>query len=279
VSATAPVDPNHFLWVADFLYTEAGIVLTPEKSYLVQTRLTPLLRIFDLPDLALMFARLRSRTNPNLALAVVDAFTTNETSFFRDLHPFDTLAADILPAMVAKRESTRVLRIWSAACSTGQEPYTLGMLLRNHFPELRPWDVKILATDLCTNALSIAQAGLYRPNEVSRGLDERYVKRFFKPVGRKFQISSDIADLVHFERFNLVTQLRADGPFDIIFLRNVLIYFDEQTRNVVLSRMRDLLAPDGILMLGGSEAACQMPDGFATQRHERTTWHMRKSAT
>lgn len=276
MSTAAPVvDPNDFEWVAAFLYKESGIVLTPEKSYLITTRLTPLLRRFDLPSMGILLGRLRSRTDAELTEAVVDAFTTNETSFFRDHHPFETLAADILPAIIEARKVKRRLRFWSAACSTGQEPYTLGMTVRSHFPELRSWNISILATDLSTDCLAVAKAGLYKKHEVHRGLDDRFVNRFFQLEGRNHHVLPDISNLVTFEQFNLVTQKRSDGPFDVIFLRNVLIYFDDEIREAILIRMHALLAPDGVLMLGGSEAASHMPEGlYETRRHDRTTWHV-----
>ncbi|MCA9570399.1 MAG: protein-glutamate O-methyltransferase CheR, partial [Myxococcales bacterium] len=201
--------------------------------------------------------------------------TTNETSFFRDAHVFVTLAENKLPGLLPTRRD-RSLRVWSAACSTGQEPYSLGILLLEH-PELRGWDVSIRATDLCSTVLAKAESGLYRAHEIQRGLSDAQRERWFEPSGRHWAVRRRLRELVSFATWNLLDPNPPAGPFDLVFLRNVLIYFDAPTQQRVLRSIHRSMAPGALLVLGGTEAATRVPAGcFDVEREERSTWLRRR---
>ncbi|MFN8601182.1 MAG: protein-glutamate O-methyltransferase CheR [Candidatus Binatia bacterium] len=187
--------------------------------------------------------------------------TTNETLFFRDVHPFEALRVKLLPELLARR-TTRELRIWSAACSSGQEPYTIAMLLRESFPQLATWKVEILATDLSPTMVAKARAGVYGKIEINRGLPLPLLTKYFEQEGPDYRISDELRSMVTFREQNLATQWPAMGPFDLVFLRNVLIYFDVETKKSILSRTLRLMRPDGYLLLGAAETTLNLEDRF-----------------
>jgi chemotaxis protein methyltransferase CheR len=248
VGADADVDDIRKL-VAD----RAAIVLDDSKQYLVESRLLPLARSEGVTGLSGLVGRLRVRgPSDPLVTAVVEAMTTNETSFFRDPPVFETLRTSILPDLIAKRSAARRLRIWSAAASTGQEAYSVVMLLREHFPELSGWRVEVLGTDLSTAVLEKARIGVYSRFEVARGLSTERLGRWFRPKGADYQLDRSILDAVQFRPLNLVTP----GPLpqsDLVLLRNVLIYFDLETRRRILTRVRAAMEPGSWLLLGTAE--------------------------
>jgi chemotaxis protein methyltransferase CheR len=241
-----------FEQVRKLIYARAAIVLDPGKEYLVESRLAPIARARGCRDVDELCAKLEQR-DPALIDEVVEAMTTNETSFFRDHHPFEALRRTVLPELIEHRQQTRSLRVWCAACSTGQEPYSLAMLLDEHFPALSTWDVTIRATDIARSVLDRARSGRYRQIEVNRGLSARALVRYFSRDGLEWEIRPEIRRRVQFEEMNLITAWPRTEPFDLIFLRNVLIYFDQPTKLSLLQRARDVLRSDGYLLLGGSE--------------------------
>jgi chemotaxis protein methyltransferase CheR len=192
-----------------------------------------------------------------LERAVAEAMTVNETSFFRDGRPFELLRADLLPKLIEGRRLVRGLRFWSAACSTGQEAYSLAMLIRESFPMLSGWSIRIEGTDLCAEVVQRAQAGRYRRVEMNRGLPARFVVRYFDHVGEDWVVKEEVRKMCAFRQANLCAPQppfrRADDRFDVIFLRNVMLYFSQETRRALLNNIHRLLAPDGILFLGSTE--------------------------
>jgi chemotaxis protein methyltransferase CheR len=232
-------------------------VLDASQDYLFDTRLSKLLRNHGMTQLEELVQHLRIRKNPMLERAVAEAMTINETSFFRDSRPFELLRTDLLPQLIEARRSARTLRFWSAACSTGQEAYSLAMLLREHFPTLGGWDICIEGTDLCAEVVERAQAGRYHRIEMNRGLPARFVVRYFDRVGEDWVVKEPMSKMCNFRQANLCgPQLpfrRASDRFDVIFLRNVMLYFSQETRKELLAYIHRLLASDGILFLGSSE--------------------------
>jgi chemotaxis protein methyltransferase CheR len=232
-------------------------VLDPSRDYLFETRLTKLLRNQGMSHLGQLVDHLRTQKNPLLERAIAEAMTINETSFFRDSRPFELLRTELLPKFVEARRHKRVLRFWSAACSTGQEAYSLGMLMFEHFSMLSGWDIRIEGTDICGEVVERAQAGCYHRIEINRGLPARSVVRYFDHLGEDWVVKPEIRKLCHFRQANLCSpQLpfnRAGDRFDVIFLRNVMLYFSQETRRTLLAGIHRLLEPDGILFLGSSE--------------------------
>ena len=232
-------------------------VLDPSRDYLFETRLSKLLRNQGMNRLEELVHHLRSSKDPVLERAIAEAMTINETSFFRDARPFELLRTDLLPKLIEGRRSLRALRFWSAACSTGQEGYSLAMLMREHFPLLVGWNLRIEGTDLSGEVVERAQAGHYHRIEINRGLPARFVVRYFDHKGEDWTIKPEVRALCNFRQANLCApQLpfnRSTDRFDIIFLRNVMLYFSQETRKTLLAGIHRLLAPDGVLFLGSSE--------------------------
>ncbi len=232
-------------------------VLDPSRDYLFETRLTKLLRNQGMTRLEQLVQHLRLKKNPTLERAIAEAMTINETSFFRDGRPFELLRTELLPKLAETRRPARTLRIWSAACSSGQEAYSLAMLIHEHFPLLASWNLRIEGTDICAEVVQRAQAGLYHRIEINRGLPARFIVRYFDHVGEDWVVKPEIKRICNFRQANLaLPQLpfnRADDKFDIIFLRNVMLYFSQETRKVLLANIHRILVPDGILFLGSSE--------------------------
>lgn len=229
-------------------------VLDPSRDYLFDTRLTRVLRTQGMTQLEELVQHLRLRKNPTLERAVAEAMTINETSFFRDTRPFDLLRTDLLPKLIEARRITRTLRIWSAACSTGQEGYSLAMLLREHFPQLAGWNLRIEGTDIASEVVERAQNGCYHRIEMNRGLPARFVVKYFDHVGEDWIVQDEIKQMCHFRLANLCgPSLPFHEKFDIIFLRNVMLYFSQDTRKALLVNVHRLLAADGTLFLGSTE--------------------------
>ena len=253
---------EEFDFLCKMLKDRSGLVLTRDKAYLLESRLLPVARKCSLKSVDELVAAVRSRPNGDLARDIVEAMTTNESFFFRDIKPFDQFKNFVLPALMKSRAARRQIRIWSAACSSGQEPYTLAMLLAEEQAKLAGWSIDILASDLSTEILDKAQAGHYSQFEVQRGLPIQYLVKYFKQQGERWQIDAAIRNRVRFRVFNLLDEPASLGGFDVIFCRNVLIYFDQLTKTTVLDRLSRVLAPDGFLYLGGAETVLGISDKF-----------------
>jgi chemotaxis protein methyltransferase CheR len=251
------------------LHERSGLVLTPDKSYLLESRLMPIARTYGAKGLDELVALLRKKPDPVLTRAITEAMTTNETLFFRDVKPFEQFRRAVLPGLLKQRAESRVIRIWCAACSSGQEPYSLAMVLREEQAMLAGWKIQILGTDINSEMVLRARAGLYSQFEVQRGLPIHMLVKHFTQIEDKWQISQAVRDGVEFREYNLLHDLRGLGQFDIVFCRNVLIYFDQPTKTQILDRIAHLLPPDGILYLGGAETVFGVTERFEPVPNER----------
>jgi chemotaxis protein methyltransferase CheR len=236
-------------------------VLDPSRDYLFETRLQKILRSQGMSQVGELVVHLKQRRDYELERAIAEAMTINETSFFRDSRPFELLRTDLLPRIIEARCGLRTLRLWSAACSSGQEGYSLAMLLTEHFPLLGGWSLRIEGTDICGEAVERAQTGRYHRIEINRGLPARFVVRYFDHANEIWTAKPELRRMCNFRQANLCAPQfpfsRADDRFDVIFLRNVMLYLSLDTRRVLLDNIRRVLAPDGVLFLGSSE---QPPD-------------------
>ncbi len=247
--------------LAATLKLRSGLILGSDKTYLIESRLAPVARREGFATVSALLTALRAKRDEKLMATVTDAMTTNETFFFRDKVPFDQFKSDILPAL-AKARSTGDIKVWCAACSTGQEPYSLAMLMeemRMNFPRV---NLDILATDISDRCLEKAQSGLYTQFEVQRGLPITMMVKNFEKVDEMWRISPKLRSSVRFKKFNLLDDLRALGRQDIIYCRNVLIYFDLETKKRVLEQIANMLADDGYLFLGAAETVLGITDVF-----------------
>jgi chemotaxis protein methyltransferase CheR len=251
-----------FEFVCRLVRDRSAIVLEPGKEYLVEGRLTPVARQLGLDTVAGLVGRLRAAPDNGLAARVVEAMATTETSFFRDHHPFATLRTAVLPELIRLRAGERRLDVWCAACSTGQEPYSIALLLREHFPNLAGWRVSILATDLSGEALGRGREGRYTQLEVNRGLPAALLARYFRQYGTSWEMSENIRRMVEFRELNLARPWPYLPRMDLVFLRNVMIYFDAETKRSILGRVARLLRPGGYLLLGGAETTLNLDDSF-----------------
>jgi chemotaxis protein methyltransferase CheR len=251
---------QEFAFISGLVRRDAAIVLEAGKEYLVEARLLPLARQFGVTTVSEFVNRAQQRPEPETHRRIVDALTTNETSFFRDGEPFNQLVTTVIPDMVARRAANRTLKIWSAACSSGQEPYTLAMVLQDALPI--GWSFDIVGSDISTEMLRRAEAGQYSQLEVNRGLPATLLVRHFERTGANWKVSPALKKSVSFKRLNLAAPFPAMGPFDIVFIRNVLIYFDVETKRSVLQRVANTLRPDGWLFLGSAETTIGIDDRF-----------------
>jgi chemotaxis protein methyltransferase CheR len=256
-------------FIRQLLRERAAIVLTESKGYLIDSRMPPLCRAHGLAGLSELVKELRRAPHGPLAQEVVEALTTNETSFYRDAGCFDALRERILPEIVERRRRARSINIWSAAASTGQEAYTLAMTIAD-MPELADWRIGILATDIDEKVLARARTGEYSQAEVNRGLPARQLVKHFEKNGARWRIRETLRRWVRFRRMNLAGPWPAMEPMDLILIRNVLIYFDTQTKRDVLTRARAVLRPGGYVLLGGSETTINLTDAYDRVRLGRT---------
>ncbi len=260
--------PDDFDFLARMLKERSGLVITPDKAYLLESRLMPLARARNLKGIEEIIPRMRGR-DETLARDVTEAMTTNESFFFRDNKPFDQFRDVVLPQVMAARAGRRSIRIWSAACSSGQEAYSLGMLLKEGAPKLAGWNIEIVGTDISVEMLEKAKAGLYSQFEVQRGLPIQLLVKYFKKKDQSWQIDSALRGMVQFREWNLLQDLRQLGQFDIVFCRNVLIYFDQPTKSRVLENIAKQMPDDGILYLGGAETVLGISDRFKPMPNQR----------
>lgn len=253
----------------DLLKNASGLVLTQDKTYLIESRLNPLAKKWGYSDIAEMTNILRGVPPKELIIDIVEAMTTNETSFFRDSKPFDIFKATVLPYFKNKVGHSKKLRIWCAASSSGQEPYSLAMILKEEQAKMPGWTFEIVATDISHDILDQAKEGIYTQFEVQRGLPITLLMKYFTQDGDKWGINQDIKDMVKYKYFNLLESMIGLGKFDIIFCRNVLIYFDQPTKKDVMNNLHTLLPDDGFLFLGGAETVLGITDDFKAMPDNR----------
>jgi chemotaxis protein methyltransferase CheR len=262
-----------FQWVCRLVRERAAIVLDGGKTYLVETRLAPVAQREGFATIHDLVAALRAAPFRDLHRKVVEALTTNETSFFRDPPTFDALRAKLLPELIRARSADRRLDIWCAASSTGQEPYSIALLLREHFPELAGWVVSFVASDLNLDVLARAREGVYSQIEVNRGLPAPLLAKYFEKRGASWQIRDDVRRMIQFTHVNLAEAWPPLPPADLVFLRNVLIYFDLPTRRQVFQRLRSVLRADGHLVLGGTETTINVDDSWERRVVDRVPFY------
>ena len=257
-----PMTSGDFNYIRELVRKQAALSLEPGKEYLVESRLEPLARHEGFPSYHQMVTSLRVGPIRDLHRKVVEAMTTNETSFFRDPRVFGMLSKSILPALVAARSSERSLTIWCAGCATGQEPYSLAMLLNDHRPSLEGWNVRIIASDISRDVIARAQAGRYSQSEVNRGLPANQLVKYFRKDGSAWEIRPEIRRMVEFRELNLIHPWPRLAGIQLVLMRNVMIYFDVETRKSILARTSLLLDPGGYLLLGGAETTINLDDSF-----------------
>ena len=263
----------------NLLKDRSGLVITEDKVYLLESRLGPVAKKWGYNSLETMTIALQGVPDKDLIVDIVEAMTTNETSFFRDSRPFDMFKDHLLKYMKDARNTQKRLRIWCAAASSGQEPYSLAMILKEAAAEYPGWSFDILATDISNEILDQARQGLYSQFEVQRGLPIQMLMKYFEQQpDQKWQITNEIKNMVKYDNFNLLASMTALGNFDIIFCRNVLIYFDEATKGDILGRMSKIIAPDGFLMLGGAETVMGITDEFVPLPDKRGVYVTKTSS-
>jgi chemotaxis protein methyltransferase CheR len=263
------VTPLEYDYLRRLLKERSGLVLSADKQYLVESRLLPLARRAGLASLTGLVQALRGPNAEPLTVEVVEAMTTNESFFFRDKIPFEQFRDVMMPALLAARAAQRRIRIWCAAASTGQEPYSLAMCLKEMKDKLSGWRVEILGTDLSLEVLEKAKAGVYSQFEVQRGLPINFLVKHFTQNGDTWQIAPEIRAMVQYRPLNLLADFNHLGTFDVVFCRNVLIYFDQDTKVGVLNRIARLLEPEGFLMLGAAETVVGLTEAFKPMPDKR----------
>ncbi|HEV8070453.1 MAG TPA: protein-glutamate O-methyltransferase CheR [Planctomycetaceae bacterium] len=248
--------------IRKLLHDRSAILLDSDKQYLVESRLAPILRQRNLSSIGELVAQLRGQPGNGLTRQVVEAMVTTESSFFRDHHPFEALRNVVIPDLINRRRDERRLHIWCAASSHGQEPYSIAILLREHFSELAEWKVSLLASDLSREVLARAREGRYNQIEVNRGLPAALLLKHFDQHGTDWQLKLPVRKMVSFEEINLARTWPALPRMDIVLIRNVMIYFDVETKKDILARLASLLRPDGYLVLGGAETTINLNGSY-----------------
>lgn len=251
------------------LKKRSGLFLAIEKSYLLQSRLLPVARKWNLASVEELANAIRTKNEERLIVAICEAMTTNESSFFRDQKPFDLFRTVMLPQLMQARAARKHIRIWSAASSSGQEAYSLAIICAEEAAKLKGWRIEIVGTDYSTEMVKRAQAGTYTQFEVQRGLPAPVLIKYFTQLGSdQWQINAALRDTVRFQQANLLEDFTALGSFDIVFCRNVLIYFDRNDKIKVLHNIHSRMAPDGYLLLGGAETVVGLTEKFkAMEKH------------
>jgi chemotaxis protein methyltransferase CheR len=269
---------ENFAWLAKYLLDNTGLVLGADKMYLVESRLGPIARKYDAAGLDALTDALRAGHNAALKRDIIDAMMTNESFFFRDVKPFEQFRQVLLPRLLQTKAAQRVIRIWCAACSTGQEPYTIAMILKEEEGRLAGWKTEIIATDISYDALERAKAGVYSQFEVQRGLPIQLLVKYFTQNGDRWQIAPALRNMVQFRELNLLGDFTGLGAFDVVLCRNVLIYFDQATKAAILDRISRVMQPDGFLFLGGAETVLGVSEKFTPVQEHRGIYELASGA-
>lgn len=265
-----PIHPRDFEVVCKAIAEDAGIILRPGKEYLVESRLVPLVKSEGYDSVEGLIGHLRTGSR-HLRAVVVDAMTTNETSFFRDAAPFEIIQESVLPSLFESRSATKSLRVWCAASSSGQEPVSLALLIRDRFPQMAKWDIKITATDISESMLERCREGVYSQLEVARGLPSPLLTKYFNKRGEAWQLRDEIREMIEYRRLNLANRFPPMPQMDMVMIRNVLIYFDDELKEQILANIAKVLKPDGFLFLGSTETP--RGAGFLRVKAHRTSYY------
>lgn len=269
-----------FQYIRDFIKEKSAISLDESKGYLIEARLCPLIERYKKSSIAEIIDCIRADPNGPIADSVINAIIIHETSFFRDIHPQEALQFEIIPKIIDARKNQKTLRIWCGACSSGQEPYSIAMLLKEHFSEpLKDWDVNILATDISTDIINQARKGLFNQIEMNRGLPLPYLVKYFKKAGLKWKINDEIQSMINFRSMNLIKNWIPMHPMDIVLLRNVLIYFDIETKQKILCNLVNVMQSQSYLFLGSTEALVNLNVPFTRIQSTRSFYYTPKAST
>lgn len=264
------INANDFQFISKMVLELSAIVLETGKEYLVESRILPLAKQEGFASIGELVNSLRVNPKNGLSVKVVDAMTTNETSFFRDIHPFETLKKHIIPDLIKKRSATKQLNIWSGASSSGQEPYTIAMILRENFPELRNWKVNYISSDISNEMLDRCKKGVYSQLEINRGLPATLMIKYFERHGTEWQAKEDLRKMIDFRYLNLCERWPLLPKMDLVLLRNVLIYFDVEMKKKILKQIQELLRPDGYMFLGAAETTMNLNESFERMDYKQS---------
>lgn len=260
--STAVLDTDTITYVCTLVRRKSAIELDAAKAYLIDARLTPVAKRFGYESTSDMVRTLQAKPNHDVQQQVVEAMTTNETSFFRDAHPFEAMRTTIVPELLKTRAAKKALNIWSAASSTGQEAYSIAMLLRENFAELANWNIRIVGTDLSDDVLEKARAGRFSQVEMNRGLPALLLAKYFRREGMQWELAPQIRAMATFTKLNLIERWPPLPTMDVVFLRNVLIYFSPDTKRAILEKIRAVMAPQAVLFLGAAETTMGLDSSF-----------------
>ena len=274
IENTCEISDENYTYLQQQIYRSSGIVLDDSKRYLLETRLTPIVRKQNLKSINELCALLRTTKQSKITQEITEAMTTNETFFFRDAAPFKLLREKILPPLIEERKSSRQLSFWSAAASSGQEAYSLAMVLLEM--NLKDWKIEIFGTDLAEKVLDRAREGKYIQIEVNRGLPAPYLVKYFNRQGLEWQIKDELRRMVRFQQFDLRQSMRGLGPFDVVLCRNVLIYFDVETKKSILRQIEGTLRRGGRLLLGAAETTMNLNTSLERQTVDGSTFYLKK---
>lgn len=264
---------SEFDYLRELVKTNAAIAIDAQREYLMEARLAPVAEREGFASVSALIARLRSQSEGDLHWKVVEAMTTNETSFFRDVKPFDALRKVILPQLIQARQDERKLSIWCGASSSGQEPYSMAILLREHFPALLGWNIQIIASDISSEMLAKARQGVYTQLEVNRGLPATLLVKYFKRNGTEWRLDEKVRKMVDYRRINLAGPWPFMPPVDLVMLRNVMIYFPVETKKQILRGIRQVLRPDGFLFLGTAETTISLDTSYKNEIYENVSYY------
>jgi len=265
-----------FEYLKTMLKEQSAIVLETGKEYLVESRLNPLAKSEGFVSLDALMAQMRAKPLGALHHKVVDAMTTNETFFFRDIHPFEVLKKNVLPELIQKRANEKTLNIWCAAASSGQEPYTIAMVIREYFPMLNSWNIRFLASDISDTMLQRCREGVYTQADVNRGLPAALLIKYFEKKEAHWKLKPEMIKMIEFKKINLMNPFPLMPPMDLVFMRNVLIYFDVETKKSILGRVRNILKKDGYFFLGGAETTLNLDENFERLAFDRASCYRLK---
>ncbi len=269
------ITQDEFKVFAEYVRQISGLCLDQRKAYLIETRLKNLMREQDCDSYMALYRKARADTGKSLENKIIEAIVTHETLFFRDAWPFDLLHEKLLPDIVAMREAESPLpiRIWSAGCATGQEIYSIAMMLRETLSDLRKYAITLLGTDISATAIAQAESGTYHRFETDRGLSSIRLRRFFVPMGNNWQIRDDLRAMTTFKTHHLMQPLRGSGVFDIVFCRNVAIYFDAEGQKRLFDNLATVMARGGRLITGSTESVVNVCSRFKPERHQRAFFY------
>lgn len=264
------ISANDFNYISKLVLEMSAIVLEPGKEYLVESRIQPLALKEGFASIEELVKKMQVNPRNGFCAKVVEAMTTNETSFFRDIHPFETLKGFVFPDLIEKRKDTKELNIWCGASSSGQEPYTLAILMRENFPQLQSWKINYMASDISNEMLDRCRNGVYSQLEVNRGLPATMMVKYFERHGTEWQVKEDMRKMIDFRITNLSGNWPIMPKLDLVMMRNVLIYFDVEMKKTILGKIKKLLRPDGYMFLGAAETTLNLDESFERMNYKQS---------